>query len=537
MTRLVAVLTRPPADPRSDGALLAAFLTDRDEPAFAELVRRHGPLVWGTCRRALPDPADAEDAFQATFLVLVRRAARLTSAEALGPWLHRVAVWTARALRRKNARRRAVLGALPAGVADPRSSADPTFDLDDLLLGLPERYRSAVVLCHLQGFTHREAADRLGCAEGTVASLVSRALVKLRTKLTGREPAGVLAAVGVVVPSSLSAAAVRSAVAFHLTLPAASPAVAALTEGVLRMFWVKKAASAAAAMVLVAGLGLGLGAYHTRPAAADEPAPGQVRSGPPKAPTVQHLRALERELAAIDRTREDFTLRDQELARRRADIADQIAALKKAGLGRPLLRIAIAEGEGHPITVTEHDADGRAMWAVVPASGPGGGVAALRTYLARARQDKDGPRELTIVCHRNASSRIVQDVAKAARDAGFDSTKVELEWRDGSENIVEPVPKSARQPAPTRTRSLGGDGPPGGEFHEPLAVGETIRIAVHGGRQNDPVPSSPDFLRLTADAEGLIVTGLKPGVARVTVRDTKGRDHTIRIEVTDVPKP
>src|SRR6478672_8321271 len=165
MTRLVATFARPPADPRPDGALLAAFLTDRAEAALAELVRRHGPLVWAACRRALPDPADAEDAFQATFLVLVRRAGALTAADSLGPWLYRVAAWTGRALRRKNARRRAVVGELPAAVADPRPYV--TVELDDLLLALPDRYRSAVVLCHLQGLTHREAADRLGCAEGT----------------------------------------------------------------------------------------------------------------------------------------------------------------------------------------------------------------------------------------------------------------------------------------------------------------------------------------------------------------------------------
>src|SRR3954451_17657706 len=102
MESLLTWIRHAPPDGRPDDALLAAFLADRDETAFAEVVRRHGPVVWGVCRRLLPDPADAEDAFQAAFLVLVRRAHGLTGSPTVGPWLYRVAAWTARNLRRKN---------------------------------------------------------------------------------------------------------------------------------------------------------------------------------------------------------------------------------------------------------------------------------------------------------------------------------------------------------------------------------------------------------------------------------------------------
>jgi RNA polymerase sigma factor (sigma-70 family) len=529
MSRLVALFARSPADPRTDRALLAAFLSERDEPAFAELVRRHGPLVWATCRRALPDPADAEDAFQATFLVLVRRADRLTAADSLGPWLYRVAAWTGRSQRRKNARRRALLGPLRAAVVDPCSS-NSAVEIDDLLLALPDRYRSALVLCHLQGLTHREAADQLGCAEGTVSSLVSRALAKLRAKLGGRDLAALLApGAAAAVPADLAAEIVRSAAAFQLTTlsAAASPTVARLTEGVLRMFWVKKTVTFAT-MVLVAALGIGVSMHEGGRAVGDEPKPPAEKSAEPKGepPGRVDLRNLEARLLQAE-------AEHQRLLAERKMLTDQIAALKKAAIERSRLRIAIMDGEGHPITVSEQQADGQALWSVVFAPPPPGDFAVLRTYLTRARQDKDGPRVLTIACHPDVKNAVLQSVVKAAREAGFDGVTAEVIW---TETPVDRIGET-RQPTPTRTRSVGGDGPPGGEFHEDVAVGETFRIAIFGGRLPEPVPAPSDLFRLTADAEGLIVTGLKPGVARVTVRDTKGRDHTIRIEVKTVAKP
>src|SRR5580658_60767 len=118
MNPFTGLFRRSAGDPRSDGELLAAFLSDRDDPAFEELVRRHGQLVWGVCRRALTNTTDAEDAFQATFLVLVRRARRLLTSSSIGPWLYKVASWTAANARRKNARFHARLVELPETVPD-----------------------------------------------------------------------------------------------------------------------------------------------------------------------------------------------------------------------------------------------------------------------------------------------------------------------------------------------------------------------------------------------------------------------------------
>jgi RNA polymerase sigma factor (sigma-70 family) len=262
--RTVAALCRGlAADPRPDGELLAAFTAavGTAESAFTELVRRHGPLVWGTCRRLLHDPSDAEDAFQAAFLVLVRRAGQLTRQPCVGPWLHRVTVWTARNVRRKNARRLARQTVLPdhENVPAPAPDADLKADLDSALLALPSRYRDSIVLCHLLGFTRREAAERLGCPEGTLSGWLNRGLAKLRDRLRGLDPTRALAGGAVAVPAALCASTARAAVVTSVAAASVPPTVSLLVEGVLHMFWVKKATAAAVAVCAVFALGVGVG--------------------------------------------------------------------------------------------------------------------------------------------------------------------------------------------------------------------------------------------------------------------------------------
>lgn len=261
MTHLAAIARLVAKEERRDGDLLAAFLHRRDEAAFAELIRRHGPMVWGVCRRSLPDASDAEDAFQAAFLVLVRKAHQLTRQTTVGPWLYRVAAWTARNLRRKNARR--LSRTVPLDDVANVPSREPDFDLDAALIALPEKYRTPLVLCHLIGLSRREAAQQLGCPEGTLSARLSRALAKLRVKLLGQDPLPMLAAAaGGIVPASLATATERTAFAFVLSslIPSASGPAAMLAEGVLRMFWIKKAATTAvAAMAMIAAVGVLVG--------------------------------------------------------------------------------------------------------------------------------------------------------------------------------------------------------------------------------------------------------------------------------------
>jgi RNA polymerase sigma factor (sigma-70 family) len=307
----VAICRELAADRRTDGELLAAFVRDPSgEAAFGELVRRHGPLVWGACRRLLPNPSDAEDAFQAAFLVLMRRAGGLTRVPTIGPWLHRVAVWTARNVRRKNARRLARQAEFPDHVPDrPAPDPDLRADLDAALLALPARYRDPVVLCYLLGFTRREAADRLGCPEGTLSARLARSLEKLRARLRGLDPATVLTGAAVAVPAALSASAARAAVA-GFAAGGVPPAVSILVEGVIRMFWVKKATAATVALFATFALGVGVG-VSTRTeqsgAVAQDRVPGDAKPKPeapaPPVDRAKQIAELEKLIATAEAAR------------------------------------------------------------------------------------------------------------------------------------------------------------------------------------------------------------------------------------------
>jgi len=249
-------------DTRSDGELVAAFTDHRDEAAFTELVRRHGAVVRSACRRMLPNPPDADDAFQATFLVLARRGARLDPAQPLGPWLYRVAVLTARTLRRGNARRFAHLDAPPPTLAAAPDAADLRLDLDNALLALPEKYRTPLVLCHLQGWSRRDAAEQLGCREGTLSSLLARGLTKLKARLRGYDPTAALVAGAAPIPLALATATARAAAGVGR-----SPVAVHLADGLFRGAWVGKVQTAAGVLVVMAAAGYGFVAAGRPPAA------------------------------------------------------------------------------------------------------------------------------------------------------------------------------------------------------------------------------------------------------------------------------
>jgi RNA polymerase sigma factor (sigma-70 family) len=281
----------------SDGDLLDRFLAQRDESAFAELVRRHGPMVLGVCRRVLRNPHDADDAFQATFLVLVRRAASVQPSGRVGNWLYGVAYRTALEARRAAARRRAKEAlAMPPAESTDDIWADLRPLLDQELSRLPDRYRGPVVLCDLEGQTQKEAARQLGCPEGTVSSRLARGRALLARRLQRRGAAlsgAVLAAAlarGVAaaeVPASLAGSVIKAATqvaAGQAASGVVSAQVAALTEGVLKamkMTQVKTALTLLLAVALVLG-GAGVLTYRSLAAAPDDVArPGAAAEADP----------------------------------------------------------------------------------------------------------------------------------------------------------------------------------------------------------------------------------------------------------------
>ena len=279
--RHAAGLTEP--DP-ADGQLLGRFAGDRDEAAFAELVRRHGPMVLGVCRRISGNPHDADDAFQATFLVLARKARGLAGQPALGGWLYGVAHRAALKAKAVAARRRAkeAAAARPEGVETMPEQADALAVIEQELGRLPKRYREPLVLCGLCGRSRKEVAAQLGVPEGTLASRLATARAMLAERLRRRGlvvPAAVAAAAcessaaGATVPAPLADATVKAATG---TVPAA---VGRIASEVTRAMFLNKFRTGAFLMVAVA-IACAAGLVALAHATANTPAPPD--DAPPK---------------------------------------------------------------------------------------------------------------------------------------------------------------------------------------------------------------------------------------------------------------
>jgi RNA polymerase sigma factor (sigma-70 family) len=232
----------------SEWQLLERYLDQRDEVAFEALVARHGPMVLGVCRRALVNQTDVDDAFQATFLVLVRRARHLGPRDAIGPWLHGVATRVALRARCEAARRVRVGPIAPdfAVVSEDHSTTNRELGevLDQELSRLPSKYRHPIVLCYLEGQTHEEAARQLSWPIGTVKGRLSRARELLQSRLVRRGVAPTAGALSLALSPGSSAAiqhelldrTIKASLKLALgqaTAQIVSTSITSLVEGVL----------------------------------------------------------------------------------------------------------------------------------------------------------------------------------------------------------------------------------------------------------------------------------------------------------------
>jgi RNA polymerase sigma factor (sigma-70 family) len=278
---------RGDGDCPSDGQLLERFVALRDQSAFEALVRRHGPMVLGVCRRVLANADDAEDAFQATFLVLFRKAGSVR--RTVGNWLYGVAYRTALKARAARARRR-VVEHQAAALCRPEGRGDEVREhlrplLDQALCSLPDKYRAPVVLCDLEGKSRKEVAQQLGCPEGTLSGRLARARALLARRLARRG----LALSGAVLAAALAEEATAAGLppalltsTAHLAAAGTLPArVALLAEGVVHAMMLAKLKTLVVVLVTVGLVALGGGLAVQSPqgaAQAQKDAPEEAKA-------------------------------------------------------------------------------------------------------------------------------------------------------------------------------------------------------------------------------------------------------------------
>ncbi len=333
----------------TDGQLLERFLGSRGEDAevaFAGLVARHGPMVLGVCRRALADPNDADDAFQATFLILVRKARSVRVDDSLGRWLYGVSRRVAGRARACAARRRKLERAgddLPEASSPEGDRDDLKAILDEEIARLAEPYRSAIVLCDLGGLTHEEAARDLRCPVGTVKSRLSRGRERLRGRLArrGLAPSGM--AIGPALasrptlPITLADATIRAAARFAesgaLQAGMVPASAVVLAEGVLKaMTWSKLKLAAAAALSLTLTLGVaatGAGGPARPDEGGEKPPAAEARKSPDRASLEKGMADLQGELDRARRRLSEAQKAPGDAARARRRVQELEAAASR----------------------------------------------------------------------------------------------------------------------------------------------------------------------------------------------------------------
>jgi RNA polymerase sigma factor (sigma-70 family) len=398
LNAVVDFIHRFAVDGPSDRELLECFTRRRDEDAFACLIRRHGPLVLGLCRRLLCREQDAEDVFQATFLVLARKAASIHKHEALGSWLHGVAMRLALRARADTFRRRwHERQVMDVPVHDPV----PEFIWDDLrrvldeeIHCLPRKYRDPFVLCHLQGKTNPQAAQELGCPVGTVLSRLARARELLRQRLIRRGVSlctGLLLsalaenATSAAVPITYVDKTMKAAMVFAAARRAVGGVVsvqaAALAEGVLKTMFITNVRIVTGVVLLAGVIATSVYSYQAGPERSRATSVGQGPAGAKDReerfddPDKENLRLankllqedIEDEKAKLDALQKKLDrLKKSEIKVSKED--PQLAELKRENrrLQRELRRlqddVQLAEEEVQPYVQSLHKAAGREVF-------------------------------------------------------------------------------------------------------------------------------------------------------------------------------
>jgi RNA polymerase sigma factor (sigma-70 family) len=338
----------------ADGDLLRRYVATQDEAAFAGLVRRHGPMVLGVCWRILRHREDAEDAFQATFLVLARKAGAVRNSESLPGWLHRIAFRAATRLRaarsRRLARQARLADAPQAGGREDLTVRETQQALEEELNRLADKYRAPLLLCCVQGRTRDEAAQQLGWSLGVLRGRLDRGRELLRARLARRGvalsaalwPLGVAATSEAAVLPALVSSTVHAALGAAPSPAAAavSAQAAALAQGVIQAMFLAKLKAVGVGLLVVALLGTGAGvatyraqAQGSRPTSAARQ--GRAAAQPPRGEMdpAQMKREIERLRLELEQTRLLLKLANQEILELRAARA-RAAKARPGGLDK-----------------------------------------------------------------------------------------------------------------------------------------------------------------------------------------------------------
>jgi RNA polymerase sigma factor (sigma-70 family) len=375
--RLRPLVAPAGADRRTDQELLRRYAEDADEAAFATLVRRHGPAVWGVCRRALGATPDAEDAFQAAFIVLARRAAALGSHESVGAWLHlvarRLAVRARAAAARRARREPPPPRPAPPGPVEELGWREVGAILDEELARLPDGCRAAVVLCCLEGRARDEAAAELGWPLGTLKARLERGRDLLRRRLLRR---------GLTLPAALAAAGLaRAAVSVGLLVRATRaaapgaghfPHAAELAGELLRMMARTPLRRATAALAAATALAVGVGAaLALQPPAfpPDEPA-GKAAAPNPGNDRVADTAQGRLEFIGLTRMTAKEALAKATGKAPDGKLVFCAPCLKEAGFAEVSVAVFVEQGPGgkpyYVVAVVEPDRAGRVRYRAVP---------------------------------------------------------------------------------------------------------------------------------------------------------------------------